>query len=85
VPRGKRRTELEETSFQFLNAFRCEPIPERAADLYANLKAARRQQGLALDDNDLWVAATALAMGARLVTRDGDFAGIAGLSVVVLN
>jgi predicted nucleic acid-binding protein len=85
LPGGKRRAELEETSLQFLNAFRCEPIPVRAADLYADLKAARRQKGLALDENDLWVAATALAIGARLVTRDGDFAGISGLSVVVLN
>jgi predicted nucleic acid-binding protein len=70
--------------FRFLEAFHCEPIPERAADLYANLKAARQQQGLALDENDLWVAATALALGARLVTRDADFAGIASLSVVTL-
>ncbi len=83
LPIGKRRTELEETSLQFLNAFRCEPIPERAADLYAHLKVARQQQGLTLDENDLWVAATALAIGAGLVTRDGDFAGIAGLSVVI--
>jgi len=57
LPGGKRRTELEETSFQFLNAFRCEPIPEAAGDIYANLKTARRQQGLALDEND--VTATA--------------------------
>ena len=82
LPKGKRRTELEETSLQFLNAFRCEPIPERAADFYADLKVTRQQQGLTLDENDLWVAATALAIGAGLVTRDGDFAGIAGLSVV---
>jgi hypothetical protein len=27
----KRRTELEQNSYQFLNAFRCEAIPERAA------------------------------------------------------
>jgi predicted nucleic acid-binding protein len=83
LPTGKRRTELEETGLQFLNAFRCEPIPERAADFYADLKLARRQAGLGLDENDLWVAATALALGAGLVTRDGDFAGIPGLSVVV--
>jgi predicted nucleic acid-binding protein len=46
---------------------------------------ARQQQGLSLDENDLWVAATALALGAGLVTRDSDFAGIPGLSVVRLN
>jgi predicted nucleic acid-binding protein len=83
LPTGQRRTELEATGLQFLNAFRCEPIPERAADFYADLKLTRRQRGLSLDENDLWVAATALAFGAGLVSRDGDFAGIPGLSVVV--
>jgi predicted nucleic acid-binding protein len=43
LPKGKRRTELEETSLQFLSAFRCEPIPERAADFYADLKLAGRK------------------------------------------
>jgi predicted nucleic acid-binding protein len=52
---GRRRAELEETGHQFLDVLRCEPIPERAADFYANLKLTRQQRGLALDENDLWV------------------------------
>jgi predicted nucleic acid-binding protein len=32
-----------------------------------------------MDENDLWIAATALALNATLVTRDADFGGIAGL------
>ena len=76
---GKRRAELEQTGHQFLDALSCEPIPERAADLYATLKPARQQRGLTLDENDLWVAATALTLGATLVTRDSDFSGIPGL------
>jgi len=73
---------LEETGHQFLAAFRCEPIPEEAADRYATLKLTRQQRGLTLDENDLWVAATARALGATLVSHDSDFAGIEGLSVV---
>jgi predicted nucleic acid-binding protein len=34
-----------------------------------------------MDENDLWIAATALALGATLVSRDGDFKQIDGLSV----
>ncbi len=45
-------------------------------------KLARHQRGLAPDENDLWVAATALALGATLVSRDRDFAGIDDLPVV---
>lgn len=82
VPAGRRRAELEETGHQFLNALRCEPIPERAGDFYATVKLTRQQRGLTLDENDLWVAATALALGAKLVSRDSDFGDIAGLSVV---
>lgn len=82
LPKGRRRTELEETGHQFLAALRCEPIPESAADLYAALKITRQQRGLTLDENDLWVAATALALGATLVTHDSDFAGIEGLPIV---
>jgi predicted nucleic acid-binding protein len=85
LPEGRRRQELEKVSHQFLAAFYCEPIPERAADFYWAVKLARQQQGLALDENDLWVAATALALGATLVSRDSDFTGIDGLPMVVLS
>jgi predicted nucleic acid-binding protein len=84
LPPGRRRTELEETGGQFLATVRCEPVPERAGDFYTAVKLARQQRGLTLDENDLWVAATALALGAALVTRDSDFAGIDGLRVVAL-
>ena len=84
LPESRRRAELEETGHQFLAALRCEPVPERAGDFYAFVKLARQQRGLTLDENDLWVAATALALGATLVSRDSDFAGIDGLPLVAL-
>jgi predicted nucleic acid-binding protein len=84
LPRGRRRTELEETGRQLLDTVDCEPVPEQAGDIYAPVKSARQQRGLPLDENDLWVAATALAIGAALVSRDSDFGGIDGLRVVTL-
>jgi predicted nucleic acid-binding protein len=84
LPAGRRRAELEETGHQFLAALRCEPVPERAGDFYAAVKLTRQQRGLTLDENDLWIAATALVLGATLVSRDSDFGGIDGLPVVAL-
>ena len=34
-----------------------------------------------LNENDLWIAATAMSYGATLVTRDADFQHVTGLSV----
>jgi len=84
LPEGKRRTELELAGRRFLEALHCEPIPKMAGDFYASIKLARQQRGLALDENDLWVAATALALGSTLVSRDADFARVDGLTVVSL-
>ena len=84
LPAGRRRTELEEAGRQLLALLHCEPVPERAGDFYAAVKLARQQRGLTLDENDLWIAATALALGATLVSRDSDFAGIDGLPAVAL-
>ena len=82
LPEGRRRLELEQTGREFLDAFLCEPIPENAGDYYAAIKLARQHRGLSLDENDLWIAATPLALGATLVSRDTDFAGIDGLTAV---
>ena len=84
LPEGRRRADLENAGYQFLTAFKCKPIPQRAGDYYATVKLARQRHGLGLDENDLWVAATALALGATLVSRDADFAAIDGLQVVAL-
>jgi len=82
LPEGRRKTELEQAGRQFLAAFPCEPVLERAGDFYAAIKLARHRHGLTLDENELWVAATAQALDAALVTRDRDFSGIDGLMVV---
>ena len=55
---------------------------QAAGDVYANIKVSQQRRGLPLDENDLWMAATAVALGAILVSRDSDFQGIEGLSVV---
>ena len=81
LPQSKRRQDLETQAGPLFNVIPCEAIPETAGDHYARIKLARQQKGLVLDENDLWIAATALALGAVLITRDSDFQQIEGLSV----
>ena len=81
LTQSKRRQDLENQSAPLFATIPCEPIPETAGDHYANIKLTRQRKGLTLDENDLWIAATAIALSAELVTRDGDFHEIAGLSV----
>ena len=80
---GRRRAELEAKAQNLFAALPCEPIPPGAGDFYARLKITRQSRGQPLDENDLWIAATALAINATLVSRDSDFQGIEGLAVAV--
>jgi predicted nucleic acid-binding protein len=84
LPEGRRRAELEQAAHEFLAALDCEPVPTRAGDIYAAIKIARQQRGLTLDENDLWISATAMALNATLVSRDKDFYGIDGLQALSL-
>lgn len=81
LPAGKKRTDLETRANNILAALRIEPVTEQVAKAYGHLKASLESQGLNLDDNDLWIAATALTCGCLLVSRDQIFSKILGLQV----
>ena len=79
---GRRRAELENKAAKLFAALPCEPVPAAAGTLYATLKRSQQRRGLPLDENDLWIAATALALGATLVSNDSDFQSLETLAVV---
>ena len=81
LPDGQRKQELENKAARLFRAIPCQPISEAVADHYAEIKLTRQRKGLALEENDLWIAATAREAGAALVTRDTDFRQIEGLQV----
>lgn len=81
LPDGQRRQELTAKATRLFAALPCLPIGEPVADHYAEIKLTRQSKGLALDENDLWIAATARQSGAVLVSRDSDFQHIDGLKV----
>jgi predicted nucleic acid-binding protein len=81
MPHGKRRQDLEAKVTELFAALPCEPIPEAAADEYAVIKRETERKGARLDENDLRIAATALSLGAALVTTDSDFRRVRRLRV----
>jgi predicted nucleic acid-binding protein len=77
LPQGKRRQALEVKAAKLFAVIPCEPVTAAVGDHYATTKLSRQQKGLALDENDLWIAATALALGAVLAAlRPADFASL---------
>jgi predicted nucleic acid-binding protein len=65
---SRRRTELEGKAGKLFAILPCEPIPATAGDRYPSVKVSQQRRGLPLDENDLWIAATALVMDAALVS-----------------
>jgi predicted nucleic acid-binding protein len=81
LPPGKKRQHLEARAHGVLALLTIEPVTEAIADTYGRLKVSLENQGLNLDDNDLWIAATALTSSYLVVTRDQIFSKIPGLQV----
>ena len=81
LPTGKKRTELEASATEVFGIVSCELLDEAVGDHYAALKIELQRKGAVLVENDIWIAATALALGAVLVTRDRDFQNVDGLTV----
>ena len=57
-------------------------IDTSVANAWARLRVTLRDAGLRMHVNDLWIAATALALEIPIVTQDSDFPAIAGLAVI---
>lgn len=84
LPEGRRRTALAAAEAMFTEDFagRLLPFEARAAARYPEIVLARRQAGKPIEKFDALIAATALAAGASIATRDtGGFAGC-GLTMI---
>ena len=79
---GKRRRQLVESYEKLFEVIPWVPVPDQAVSHYARTKGSCQRRGLSLDENDLWIAATAMALGATVISRDSDFSRVEGLSLV---
>lgn len=86
MPVGKRQAVLAQAAqamFEQDFAGRCLAFDEVAADWYAQIVAARTQEGRPISVEDAQIAAIALAHQLHLVTRNvSDFVGIQGLALL---
>ena len=81
LPTGRRRQALKDQAINLFEGLPCLAVPKEAADYYAPMKKYAEQHGTPLSENDLWIAATAMALDAILVTADSDFQRIAGFGL----
>jgi tRNA(fMet)-specific endonuclease VapC len=81
---ASKRGRLED--FQQLRALMarlpCLTLPETAAEIYGEIRAELESKGEVISNNDLWIAAHALASGLILVTNnEKEFRRVRGLKV----
>jgi predicted nucleic acid-binding protein len=58
------------------------PVDETVAEAWARLRVLLRDAGRRMPVNDSWIAATAMALGVPVVTRDDDYVELEELPVV---
>lgn len=81
LPAGKRRADLEGKAAVVFSTLPIEPVTHLAADIYGAIRWSLESLGQNSSDNDLWIAATALSLGAVAVTNDQLFGQVPGLCV----
>jgi tRNA(fMet)-specific endonuclease VapC len=81
LPAGKRRANLESKASTVFAALPIEPVTSATADIYGTIRRSLELKGQNYSDNDLWIAATALSLGAVLVSNDQAFCHVPGLVV----
>jgi tRNA(fMet)-specific endonuclease VapC len=81
LPKGRRRDETNRLMQAVFQQIRCVPAPDLAAEGYAMMNESRQRAGRKIEENDLWISVTAMAIGAVLVSHDKDVQVTAGLVV----
>jgi predicted nucleic acid-binding protein len=70
------------STFQLAQRFEAIPINEAVSDAWALLVSKLRAAGRKAPINDSWIAATAIAHGIPVVTRDSDYDDMPDLEVI---
>lgn len=82
MPAGKRQADYDQRFRDLISTLSIVPITESVARTYGVIKMSCEKSGITLDENDLWIAATAMDKSATVVTRDQGFSRIPGLRTI---
>lgn len=79
--KGGRLSQNEAALARFLHeeGVRFHPVTLEIAERYGYVKAELAKKGTPIPENDIWIAATALETGARLLSYDSHFDRVGGL------
>ena len=79
--RGGKLNENESLLNAFLQEERVsyQPVTRAIAERWGYVKASLAKNGTPIPENDIWIAATALETGARLLSYDSHFDSVGGL------
>lgn len=79
--RGSRFAENESLLNEFLreDGITFQPVTQSIAERWAYVKATLMKNGTPIPENDIWIAATALESGARVLSYDHHFDFVGGL------
>lgn len=82
LPPSRRATDLAQRLNAVLTAIAVLPLPADAAPHYSRTRAQLEAAGTPIGNNDLWIAAHALAQNMTLITNNvGEFQRVQGLQV----
>ena len=80
--KSKKRKENKITVNKFLLPFEIIPFDDKAAEIYAQIRADTASQGTPIGPNDLIIAATVLANTGTLISNnENEFSRIGGLEI----
>ena len=81
APVAKRNELLAEISGVLVDLAGVVPVDRASAEAYSDIRYDLKVRGQPLPDNDIWIAAVAMANDYTLVSHDAAFARIPGLNL----
>ena len=81
---GNRESENLDELQRFINVASVEVVYPNwdVAEVYSDVFINLKRKGMPIPINDVWIASTAMALGAKLISRDKHFQAIDGLRLL---